>query len=60
MQVLRAVEFEAAERVGIDEIQGSIHTEEIAESTIYKSLRNLREKQLVERVRPGTYRYAGP
>jgi hypothetical protein len=60
MQVLRAIEFHTADRVGIDEIEDSEHTQEIAESTIYKSLRSLREKKLVDRVRPGLYRYSGP
>lgn len=60
MDVLRAVEFHDEKRVGVDEIMEHPHATEYAESTVYKSLRRLGEKGLVEKVRPGVYRYDGP
>lgn len=60
MDVLRAVEFHDATRVGVDEIMDSSHAEDLAESTIYKALRTLQEKELIEKVRPGVYQYTGP
>lgn len=60
MDVLRAVEFTEATRVGVDEVIDHPQTEDIAESTVYKYLRRLCEKGLVEKVRPGVYRYEGP
>ncbi len=60
MDVLRAVEFHDATRVGVDEIMDSSHAEDLAESTIYKALRTLQDKELIEKVRPGVYQYTGP
>lgn len=60
MDVLRAVEFHSATRVGVDEIMESTHTSDLAESTIYKHLKSLVEKELLKKVRPGVYRYVGP
>jgi predicted transcriptional regulator of viral defense system len=60
MDVLRAIEFHSAERVGIGEITDDFHTAEYAESTIYKALNELQEKGFVEKVLPGVYRYVGP
>lgn len=60
MDVLRAVEFHDATRVGVDEITGSEQAEGLAESTVYKALRTLQEKELIEKVRPGVYQYDGP
>ena len=60
MDVLRAIEFHSEKRVGVDEIMGSHHAEEYSDSTVYKSLRTLQEKDLISKVRPGLYRYTGP
>lgn len=60
MDVLRAVEFADATRVGVDEIMDSEHAGDLAESTIYKSLKQLQEKDLVRKVRPGVYEHVGP
>ena len=60
MDVLRAVEFHEADRVGVDEIMESPHAEDLAESTVYKALRTLQEKELITKIRPGVYQYRGP
>ena len=60
MDVLRAVEFHKADRVGVDEIMESPHAEDIAESTVYKALRTLQDKELLTKIRPGVYQYSGP
>jgi hypothetical protein len=60
MDILRAVEFHDATRVGVDEVIESAHADDYAESTVYKSLKSLQDKQLVEKIRPGVYRYVGP
>jgi hypothetical protein len=60
MDVLRSIEFHTETRVGLDEIMEDSHSEDYSESTIYKALRSLREKDLVSKVRPGVYRYSGP
>jgi len=60
MDVLRAIEFHEADRVGVDEIMEQEHTKEYSESTIYRYLRELREKGLIKRVRSGVYQYDGP
>jgi hypothetical protein len=60
MDVLRAVEFHDADRVGIDEIMEDKHAEEYSESTVYKSLRTLQDKDLIKKIRPGVYQYTGP
>lgn len=60
MDVLRSVEFHDAKRVGVDEVMESPHAEQYAESTVYKSLKRLTERGLVEKIRPGVYQYDGP
>jgi predicted transcriptional regulator len=57
MDVLRAIEFADAERVTIDEIMDDNHAEEYSEAAVYKSLRTLQEKTLIEKIKPGLYRY---
>ena len=59
MDILRAIEFHREKRVGVDEIMEDYHAREYSESTIYKGLRTLQEKELIEKVRPGVYRYSG-
>lgn len=60
MDVLRAVEFHSSTRVTIGEIMTSDHANDLGESTVYKSLRTLQEKELVNKIRPGLYQYVGP
>lgn len=60
MDILRAIEFHPADRVGVDEIMEHEHAKEYSESTVYRYLRQLREKSLIEKVRSGLYRYDGP
>lgn len=60
LDVLRAVEFDDARRVFVEDIIDSEYTEDLAESTVYNHLRNLQEKGLVEKLKPGAYRYTGP
>lgn len=60
MDVLRAIEFHPAERVGVDEIMSAEWTEDVSESMVYKSLKRLQEKDLVTKIRPGVYQYTGP
>ncbi|MFC7042860.1 hypothetical protein [Halonotius sp. GCM10025705] len=60
MDVLRAIEFHPADRVGVDEIMDHKHAKEYSESTVYRYLRKLRDKDLIEKVRSGLYRYDGP
>lgn len=60
MNVLRAIEFHSATRVGIDEIMDDYHTADVSESMVYKSLKNLQDKKLITKVRPGVYQYIGP
>lgn len=60
MDVLRAIEFHNEKRVGVDEIMEDSNAEEYSESTVYKALRTLQEKELISKVRPGVYRYSGP
>ena len=60
MDVLRTVEFHKRVRVGIDEIMDDPYTNEYAESTIYKALNELQNKNFIDKVRPGVYRYTGP
>lgn len=60
MDVLRAIEFHDEKRVGVDEVMEDFHAEEYSESTVYKALRTLQEKELISKVRPGLYQYTGP
>jgi DNA-binding transcriptional ArsR family regulator len=60
MDVLRAIEFHPADRVGVGEIMDHQHAKEYSESTVYRYLRKLRKKGLIEKVRSGVYRYDGP
>lgn len=60
MDVLRAIEFHSEKRVGVDEIMASHHAQQYSDSTVYKSLRTLQEKDLISKVRPGLYQYTGP
>ena len=60
MDVLRAIEFHNEDRVTIDELMEDFHAQEYSQATIYKCLRTLQEKELIEKEKPGLYRYRGP
>lgn len=60
MDVLRAIEFHDREIAFIKDIMEDPHCEQYSESSIYRSLRELREKELISKVNPGAYEYTGP
>ncbi|WP_283401546.1 hypothetical protein [Halorubrum sp. DM2] len=60
LDVLRAIEETHEERVVLQDFKNDFRVEDYAESTIYNALNSLVEKDLVERVARGVYRYTGP
>ncbi|USZ69191.1 type IV toxin-antitoxin system AbiEi family antitoxin domain-containing protein [Halorussus salilacus] len=60
MDVLRAIEETRENRVMLQDFKHDFRVEDYAESTIYNALNGLVEKELLERVGRGVYRYTGP
>jgi len=60
IDVLRAIEETDLDRVMFDDFADDFRVEDYAKSTIYNALRALKEKELLEQVGRGVYRYTGP
>jgi hypothetical protein len=60
MDVLRAIEFHDGEIVFVKEIMEKPHCKEYSESTVFRSLRRLQEKELISKPNEGAYKYTGP